>query len=182
MKFYTTTRQILSIFIFIIPAVVFGQTTFSYTGAMQTYTVPAGVTSIQIEAFGAQGGGVFGGNGGQAIAEVPVTPGATLEVYVGGQPLVQVGPGGFNGGGAVTVDPCGGGGGFPGGHFWLHNLNTWDGFTQLGIVIGCSCAFLALLGVSIAYLREKPRSYGWALVSLCIALLVLLSALGIYHV
>ena len=74
------------------------------------------------------------------------------------------------------------GGGFPGGHFWLQNLNTWDGFTQLGIVIGCSCACLALLGAAIAFLREKPRSYGWALVSLYVALLVLLSALGIYHV
>lgn len=74
------------------------------------------------------------------------------------------------------------GAGFPGGHFWLHNLNTWDGVTQLGLVIGCSCACLALLGTSIAFLREKPRSYGWALVSLCIALLVLSAALGIYQV
>ena len=74
------------------------------------------------------------------------------------------------------------GGGFPGGHFWLHNLNTWDGITQFGIVIGCSCALLALLGASIAFLREKPRSYGWALVSLCVASLVLLSAVGIYQI
>ena len=74
------------------------------------------------------------------------------------------------------------GGGFPGGHFWLHNLNTWDGFTQFGLVVGCSCAFLALLATSIAFLRKKPRSYGWALVSLLVASLVILSALGIYHV
>lgn len=74
------------------------------------------------------------------------------------------------------------GGGFPGGHFWLHNLNAWDGITQFGIVIGCSCALLALLGASIAFLQEKPRSYGWALVSLFVALLVILSLLGIYHV
>ena len=115
MKFHTTTKQVLSIIILLIPAVVFGQTTFNYTGAMQTYTVPAGVTTIQIEAFGAQGGGVFGGNGGQATGEIPVTPGSTLEVYVGGVPAAQVGAGGFNGGGAITVDPCGGGGGWPGG-------------------------------------------------------------------
>jgi hypothetical protein len=74
------------------------------------------------------------------------------------------------------------GGGFPGGHFWLYNLNTFDGLAQFGLVTGCSCASLALLGAAIAYLGEKPRSYGWALVSLCVALLVLLSALGIYHV
>jgi len=71
---------------------------------------------------------------------------------------------------------------FPGGHFWIHNLNTWDGLTQFGLVIGCTCACLALLGTSIAFLWEKPRSYGWALVSFCVALLILLSALGIYHV
>ena len=74
------------------------------------------------------------------------------------------------------------GGGFPGGHFWIHNLNTWDGLTQLGLVIGCSCAFLALLGSSIAYFRQKPTAYGWALVALFVAVLVLLSAVGIYHV
>jgi drug/metabolite transporter (DMT)-like permease len=74
------------------------------------------------------------------------------------------------------------GGGFPGGHFWLHNLNAWDGVTHFGIVIGCACAFLALLGASIAFLREKPRSYRWVLVSLCVAAMVILSLLGIYHV
>ncbi len=74
------------------------------------------------------------------------------------------------------------GGGFPGGHFWIHNLNTWDGVTQFGLVIGCACASLALLGAAIAFLREKPRSYGWALVSLFVALMIILSALGIYHV
>lgn len=73
------------------------------------------------------------------------------------------------------------GGGFPGGHFWLHNLTTFDGFTQFGLVIGCSCACLALLGAFIAFLREKPRSYGWALVALFVATMVLLSAVGTYH-
>ena len=71
-------------------------------------------------------------------------------------------------------------GGFPGGHFWLHNLTMGDGFTQFGLVIGCSCAFLALLGAAVAFLREKPKGYGWAVVSLCVASMVLLSALGIY--
>lgn len=91
-------------------------TTFDYTGSVQTYTVPVGVTSIQIEAFGAQGGGTYGGYGGRSLATVPVTPGAVLEVYVGEKPLVQLGPGGFNGGGAVATLPCGGGSdGWPGG-------------------------------------------------------------------
>lgn len=73
-------------------------------------------------------------------------------------------------------------GGFPGGHFWVHNLTTGDGFTQFGLMVGCASAFLALVGTAIAYLREKPRAYGWALISLWIALLVILSALGIYQV
>ena len=109
-------RLFIAITSLLISAGLSAQTTFNYTGAMQTYTVPAGVTSIQIEAYGAQGGGAYGGNGGEAIATVPTTPGAVLEVYVGGQPLVQLGPGGFNGGGAVTAVPCGGGpDGWPGG-------------------------------------------------------------------
>ena len=73
-------------------------------------------------------------------------------------------------------------GGFPGGHFWLHNLTKGDGVTQFGLVVGCTCAFLALLGTAIAFLWEKPRSYGWALISLWVASMVILSALGIYHV
>lgn len=92
-----------------------GQVTFNYTGSAQTYTVPAGITLIQIEAYGAQGGGLNGGLGGEAIATIPVTPGAVLEVYVGQNPTTQTGAGGWNGGGACTVDPCAGGGGWQGG-------------------------------------------------------------------
>ena len=73
------------------------------------------------------------------------------------------------------------GGGFPGGHFWLHNLTGGDGFIQFGLVLGCSCACVALIGTAIAFLREKPRATGWALVSLWVASLIALAALGIYH-
>jgi hypothetical protein len=71
------------------------------------------------------------------------------------------------------------GGGFPGGHFWLRYLNTWDGFMQLGLVIGCASAFLALLPTAMAFLREKPRSYGWALISLLVSATAFSAALGI---
>ena len=71
------------------------------------------------------------------------------------------------------------GGGFPGGHFWLRHLNTWDGLTQLGLVIGCAGAFLALLATALAFLRSRPRAYGWALVSVTISSMVLLSAVGL---
>ncbi len=95
-------------------AQAFSQTTFLFTGALQTYTVPSGVTEIQIEAYGGQGGGPLGGLGGSAIANVPVTPSAVLEVHVGGNPTVHLGPGGYNGGGAILSVPCGGGAGLDG--------------------------------------------------------------------
>ena len=93
-------------------------TTFSYTGAVQTYTVPLGVTSIQLETWGAQGGSATGldgvpatgGLGGYAIGNLEVTPGQILEVYVGGEGD-DSGPGGYNGGGqAGTNYGCAGGG------------------------------------------------------------------------
>jgi hypothetical protein len=89
---------------------------YNYTGAVQTFTVPLGITQMTIDAKGAQGGGTYGGNGGRTQAVITVTPGEVLNLYVGSQPTVQLGPGGYNGGGAVTALPCGGGSdGFPGG-------------------------------------------------------------------
>ncbi|MCB9315720.1 MAG: HYR domain-containing protein, partial [Lewinellaceae bacterium] len=97
---------------------IMGSAEFMYTGSMQTFTVPDGVTEIKVEAWGAQGGGDFGGYGGYASALIPVTPNAMLEVHVGGQPTVQLGSGGYNGGGATIALPCGGNpgtDGWPGG-------------------------------------------------------------------
>jgi len=66
-----------------------GSQTFNYTGAYQTFIVPSGVTSITIEAWGAQGGstigGRLGGNGGYSTGNLSVTPGSTIYVYVGQQ-------------------------------------------------------------------------------------------------
>ncbi len=63
--------------------------TFSYTGASESFQVPAGVTAIQVDAYGAEGGagddGAIPGLGGRATSVVCVTPGETLQVYVGGQ-------------------------------------------------------------------------------------------------
>jgi len=74
------------------------------------------------------------------------------------------------------------GGGFPGGNFWINNLNTWDGFMAFGFAIGCSSAGIGLLAAIILFFREKPRSYKWALLSAFVASLIFLSAVGIYHV
>ena len=78
------------------------QTTFTYTGTIDTYTVPSGVTEITIEAFGAQGGNTNGGLGAKIYGEFSVTPGQVLNILVGQQGVVN------NCGGA---DASGGGGG-----------------------------------------------------------------------
>ena len=103
----------------------YGQsTTFSYTGAMETYVVPAGVTELSIDCIGASGGtSNFGlpdfvpGDGGRVETILTVTPGATLYIYVGGEGTAAAtsvpGVGGFNGGadGNANGSNAGGGGG-----------------------------------------------------------------------
>lgn len=68
---------------------------FDYTGALQTYTVPDGVTSVQVDCVGATGakptGKYFGnkyaaGKGGRVKTEMSVTPGETLFIWVGKEP------------------------------------------------------------------------------------------------
>ncbi len=79
-------------------------TTYTYTGTPDTYTVPIGVYSIQVETYGAQGQATTveeydqstGGLGGYAIGTLAVTPGEVLNIYVGGTGTEDVA--GFNGG------------------------------------------------------------------------------------
>ncbi len=89
----------------------YAQVTFNYTGSMQTYTVPAGVTSIAVDVAGGQGGNYTGfgsgGLGGRAQGTVAVTPGQVIYVYVGQQgpnaaPGGAVPPGGSNSGGGAN--------------------------------------------------------------------------------
>eukprot|EP01042_Synura_sphagnicola_P006363 gene6363-biopygen6725 len=72
---------------------------FSYTGSYQNFSVPEGVTSITVYAFGAQGGtGNYpGGFGGYIETSVSVTPNTALFIYVGGAGNGVYG--GYNGGG-----------------------------------------------------------------------------------
>jgi hypothetical protein len=86
-----------------------GSETFAYTGAAQTWTVPAGVTAIAVDAYGAQGGDAnYGGPGGRVRATLAVSPGDVLQVNVGGQGLKN--GSGFNGGGAAANEAYAGGG------------------------------------------------------------------------
>ncbi len=77
---------------------LFSQTTvtFNYTGNQQSWIVPSGVFSITVECWGAQGQnaltGAIGGKGAYVKGILSVTPGETLNFFVGGQS-------GYNGGG-----------------------------------------------------------------------------------
>jgi hypothetical protein len=88
-------------------------TNFSFTGSLQTFTVPADDNYI-IEVWGAQGKGstavvgkpVEGGRGGYCKGTIFLTAGTVLNIYVGGQ-------NGYNGGGAggISTENGGSGGG-----------------------------------------------------------------------
>ncbi|MBW2622033.1 MAG: hypothetical protein JRD68_03940 [Deltaproteobacteria bacterium] len=69
------------------------------------------------------------------------------------------------------------GGGFPGGHFYKDNLFRGDGFSQLGLALGCSAALWALLCTAVAYLKD--RVYLYTILALWVSGMVILSAVGI---
>ena len=91
-------------------------TAFGPVFSSRSYTVPAGVTQLQVDMAGACGGGLLftlgygapGGSGGRVQAVLPVTPGEVLQVNVGSKPFVS--PGWPNGGRSET-----GGNGYAGG-------------------------------------------------------------------
>ncbi len=90
---------------------------FTASGLEQAFTVPAGVTSVRVQAIGAAGqeattnnapheAGAPGGAGAEVTGELAVTPGEPLYVEVAGDGLGGAGasgPGGGEGGGASDV-------------------------------------------------------------------------------
>ncbi len=102
---------------------------FAYTGSVQTYTVPSGVTKVNLDLVGARGGHggsstsysyyrYMGGSGGRVQCDLAVSPGQILNVYVGnvgnsttGSCCGSSATGGYNGGGNGYYGYCGGGGG-----------------------------------------------------------------------
>lgn len=86
-------------------------TAFFFTGAEQTYVVPADVAVVLVHATGGFGGPAFNQGGGQGedlTAYLPVTPNETLYTEVGqnGSPAGAAGFGGGAAGGAQTAsDP-----------------------------------------------------------------------------
>jgi len=118
----STPTLLMEQFPIVIPSVA---STIGVTYADVTYTVPAGVTSINVELNGAGGGGgsgsgtLSGGAGGRVTGTLAVTPGETLTVVVGiggtrptsYYPVVTGYGGGGSAGGISGVGDSGGGGG-----------------------------------------------------------------------
>ncbi|HEY6162359.1 MAG TPA: glycine-rich protein, partial [Bacteroidia bacterium] len=86
---------------------------FNYTGSVQTFTVPACVTSVTIDARGASGaanGPTAGGMGGRVQGTLSVNPGDVIYIYVGqtGINSLNAPTGVYNGGGGVySYASCG---------------------------------------------------------------------------
>jgi len=138
------------------PNVLTKSKTFHFTGGEQLFKVPNGVHFATISATGAHGGGRFGGNPGRVRAKVPVKPGETLAIFVGGDSS----SGGYNGGAPGTSGYCphhchgrggggasdvreggdalqdrvvvAGGGGGTGGYEWPYGRGSADGTGGVG--------------------------------------------------
>ena len=87
-----------------LPAPSITKLVFDVATSTETFVVPEGVTSLSVKAWGAGGGGGgissgIGGGGGFVGGDIAVTPGETLNIYVGG-------------GGGAASDDAGGGGGY----------------------------------------------------------------------
>ena len=75
-------------------------TSFQYTGSIATWTVPL-TASYEITAYGAKGGGAYGGNGAVIGGSFLLDSGVTLNLLVGGQGATAHG-GDVSGGGGGT--------------------------------------------------------------------------------
>ena len=84
-----------------LPVLTYNASGSGRTGTVQHYVVPACVTQLDIEAFGAQGGNTNGGAGARVKGRFNVLPGDTLYIVVGQQGTVNLcgGTGASSGGG-----------------------------------------------------------------------------------
>ena len=90
----------------------------SFANGMETFVVPAGVTTLKVEAWGGSGAATPAyetigpeGKGGKTEANLAVTPGETLNLFVGGAGTGATTKVGYNGGGVSGGAVSGAGGG-----------------------------------------------------------------------
>jgi hypothetical protein len=81
---------------------------FDFKAGPQFWRVPDGITSVSIDAYGAQGGSARGGKGGRVQSDLTIKPASNLVMYIGSQPHQS--QGGENGGGRGCGNGTGGGG------------------------------------------------------------------------
>lgn len=101
--------------------ITFNNSSTGQNGTVQTWTVPAGVCTIRVEAWGAKGGGSRGGNGAYIKGDFPVNPGETIRMMVGQM-------------GGVTSQSSAYVGGGGGGTFVYRNVN--DNFPMIAAAGG----------------------------------------------
>lgn len=112
-------------------------TSFAYTGGMQTFTVPTGVTQINVIAYGGQGGANAGAQagapGGQMVGTITVSAGQVYNILVGGKATSSAGA--YGGGGSNNGTTAGGGGG---GMTWIDKnaTSTYASNTVLMVAAG----------------------------------------------
>jgi len=114
---------------------------YTYTGAEQTWTVPSDVTEITVKAWGAGGASVLdayehkgGGSGAYSEAKISVSPGQIL--------VIAVGEGGKHG----DQDDFGGDGGWPGGGYGTYgSFSGGGGGGYSGIFLGSRSQSNALI-------------------------------------
>src|SRR5690606_31966668 len=123
-----STKALVLMFLSLFLSVLKGYSqTYTYTGSVQTVTLPAG--NYEIEMWGANGGGTTGANananvpklggiGGYAKGNMTLTTSTSVNIYVGGKGATEAlnVAGGFNGGGnsgggTGVSGVCGSGGG-----------------------------------------------------------------------
>lgn len=93
---------------------------FLNTGALQTYTIPSGLTEIKIKVWGGAGGPNMGllsyaGCGGYSEGLINVTAGLPLQIMVGSAGVINNSASSFGGGGGGGADAIAGPGAQGGG-------------------------------------------------------------------
>jgi hypothetical protein len=139
--------------------------TFNYTGSTQTYTVPAGVTSVTITAIGAQGGNlnsVQGGYGANITGTFAVSAGNVLTIFAGEQGIFS-NPGAGGGGGSgvllngVPLIVAGGGGGAS----WANGGNGDAGYNASTTTSGVNSSGAGGTGGGGGQAGDFPGDCGW---------------------